>query len=1360
MHAISPNTPAVPSDRKRFKSRGTAAAVLVTGILSSGVLFITLRHKEREAVDDSFRRAVHNEVATFRRTIDSCFLVLESIQGFYAGSQSVERSEFHELVTPLLRHHSKLRALEWVPWVRDSDRARHEAQAARDGCASYRIADSSGERVRLRASRRDLYLPICYAEPAKPNEALLGVDLATSPEFLRVAHRSRDSGETLLTSSAILEREGVDPTLVHFLAPVYRNGAPRGTVEERREHLEGFVVAILAASDLVKESRGALAPIGVDVYLVNRSGAGGERLLAYHISRTRGPAASSVDPQQLGRSSELHHTEDLDLPGEKCSITCAAAPAFMEAEKTWQPWAGLACGLLLTVLLETYVVGAALRQARTEQFASRLAGTNRELQREMSDRKRLEEAMGVSERRHRLFAENVSEVIWTMDFSGRFTYASPSVRQLLGYLPEEFAQLTMGQVVAGSSLDLARKHLGEFVAAAAAGQRIGGGSLELELIRKERSIVWSGVTFSGMYDESGKMIAIQGVTRDISERKQAEVRQARLLRRFVAVNRLQEDLLQPAPLEAQFNKITATAVELLDLDFCRVWMVRPGDLCERGCVHAAAADARHACRRRDACLHLMASSGRYTHTDGGHRRVPIGNYKIGRIASGEDKKFLTNCVTTDPRVHDHAWAGQLGLVSFAGYKLHDAQAHPIGVLAMFAKHPISEEDDAFLSSLAETTSRVILRSREEEATRHAEQAARRENAKLSAMISGMEEGVVFADSNNVIVEINAYLCRFLGKPRSEILGKRIEEFHSGRALEGILRQIDRFRTDPGSDPFILQRRLGDAEVVLRVQPVYRDGQYDGVLLNVIDVSGLVEARRQAEAATRAKSEFLANMSHEIRTPLTALLGYTDLLMDPALSPSSRANHLAVVRRSGEHLLELINDILDLSKIEAGKLAMELQHCSVVSLVADVASLMRPHADQRGIQLAVDYPGEVPETILTDEARLRQSLVNLLGNAIKFTEQGEVRIVVTFLPAWRNGAAAVKFEVVDTGIGICREVLAGLFQPFTQGDSATARKFGGTGLGLAISRHLTELLGGELSAKSVPGQGSTFTLIVPTGDLRGVKMLQRPTEALQDAGSAPWRPVAENLRGIRILLAEDGFDNQELIRLVLRKAGAEVHIVANGRLAVEKAEAGSFDLILMDINMPEMDGYQATRILRDRGYRQPILALTANAMSGDKERCLAAGCNDHVAKPIDQARLIHLIAAHVGPVASEGRETPAPTQETPAGATGPVASQYAADPEMATILAGFVERLPGRVDAMRQTLARGEYEDLQRLAHNLKGSGGSYGYASLTEASRLLETAAKGRDEEGAAAALAEIAELCRAIHEGYVACVPAGETTP
>ena len=296
------------------------------------------------------------------------------------------------------------------------------------------------------------------------------------------------------------------------------------------------------------------------------------------------------------------------------------------------------------------------------------------------------------------------------------------------------------------------------------------------------------------------------------------------------------------------------------------------------------------------------------------------------------------------------------------------------------------------------------------------------------------------------------------------------------------------------------------------------------------------------------------MSHEIRTPMTAILGYAELLTDPTLSPSSRNNYATTICRSGEHLLALINDILDLSKIEAGKMSLDVGTCHLVPLLADVASIVRPRAQEHGVSFALEYPGEIPETILTDRARLRQAIINLVGNAVKFTERGSVRVVVSFLPDWREHQPAVRIDVIDTGIGIREEVIPHLFQPFQQGDASTSKKFGGTGLGLAISRHIADLLGGELTVASTWGKGSTFTLTVPTGNLESPRMLEHPAEVEIDGETQAWRIAGDDLKGLRILLAEDGYDNQELIQTILVRVGAEVETVDNGRDAVERARS--------------------------------------------------------------------------------------------------------------------------------------------------------------------------------------------------------------
>ncbi|MDZ7620383.1 MAG: PAS domain S-box protein, partial [Patescibacteria group bacterium] len=389
---------------------------------------------------------------------------------------------------------------------------------------------------------------------------------------------------------------------------------------------------------------------------------------------------------------------------------------------------------------------------------------------------------------------------------------------------------------------------------------------------------------------------------------------------------------------------------------------------------------------------------------------------------------------------------------------------------------------------------------------------------------------------------------------------------------------------------------------------------------------LERLRGMAEAASRSKSEFLANMSHEIRTPITAILGYADILIDESDGPTAR-DRAAVIKRNGEHLLGLINDILDLSKIEAGKMTAERTACSPRGIVAEVVSLMRVRAEEKQLTLHVDLADALPETILTDPLRLRQILVNLVGNAIKFTDRGEVHIAVRRTRG--DACDQLAFEIRDTGIGMSLEQMATLFQPFSQADTSAARKFGGTGLGLAISRRLAEALGGGIEVRSTPGEGSTFTVTIDPGPLHGVATVRQQDDG-QCAGEMPAEPSVEiDVRlPVRILLAEDGADNRRLLMLLLQKAGAEVTAVEDGLTAVEVAMASRyakrpFDLILMDMQMPVMDGYAATRLLREKNYFDPIVALTAHAMADDRQKCLDAGCDDYLTKPIDRKRLLQV-----------------------------------------------------------------------------------------------------------------------------------------
>ena len=405
---------------------------------------------------------------------------------------------------------------------------------------------------------------------------------------------------------------------------------------------------------------------------------------------------------------------------------------------------------------------------------------------------------------------------------------------------------------------------------------------------------------------------------------------------------------------------------------------------------------------------------------------------------------------------------------------------------------------------------------------------------------------------------------------------------------------------------------------------------------------LQEVNRVAESATRSKSEFLASMSHEIRTPMTAILGFADVLAGTPVTPD-QADAIQTIRRNGEHLLTLINEILDLSKIEAGKLTVETISVDPVELVEDVVSLMRLRAELKHLPLELTFDGPMPTTILTDPTRLRQILVNLVGNAIKFTETGSIRVRVRTRN--RDGETpSMEIQVTDSGLGISEQQMARLFQPFQQATTSTTRQYGGTGLGLAISRRLSEMLGGDLTASSSLGSGSTFTLVISTGPLAHVQMRESvPSGIARHASPQSELDTAVVTLNCRVLLAEDGPDNQRLICHLLRKAGATVDVVDNGQDALDRVLAptsgsrddtggqptGDFDIIVMDMQMPVMDGYEATRVLRAKGYSRPIIALTAYAMKDDEHKCLEAGCDAYLSKPVDRNTLIAVVAQLTG-----------------------------------------------------------------------------------------------------------------------------------
>ncbi|MDX1969688.1 MAG: ATP-binding protein [Planctomycetaceae bacterium] len=385
------------------------------------------------------------------------------------------------------------------------------------------------------------------------------------------------------------------------------------------------------------------------------------------------------------------------------------------------------------------------------------------------------------------------------------------------------------------------------------------------------------------------------------------------------------------------------------------------------------------------------------------------------------------------------------------------------------------------------------------------------------------------------------------------------------------------------------------------------------------VRDLTIARYSAESAARAKSEFLANMSHEIRTPMTAILGYIDMLQDPDVAAELRREAKESIHQNGEHLMEIINDMLDISQIEADKMTVEPVALPVRDTAESVVEMMRPRAAQQGLALDMRMVEPLPPTFVCDPVRFRQILVNLVGNAIKFTPQGTVNISVKWLEPF-TARGRLAFTVADTGIGMPDEVLRELFQPFVQADSRMTRKFGGTGLGLAISQRLAKLLGGEIQVTSTLGVGSTFTVEFPCPGEPAPRIFPQPGSETKAAAPQP----NGALGGMKILVVDDAADNRKLLCFHLQKAGAVYETAENGQEALEKianAADHPFDVVLMDMQMPVLDGYAATAQLRQRGDQTPVIAVTAHAMAGDREKCLQAGCSDYLTKPIQRDVLV-------------------------------------------------------------------------------------------------------------------------------------------
>jgi len=960
--------------------------------------------------------------------------------------------------------------------------------------------------------------------------------------------------------------------------------------------------------------------------------------------------------------------------------------------------------------------------------------------RDISEQNKILENLKQSEKRFQDIALSSADWIWETDKNWRYIFASGRVKQILGYEPEEILGKPPFDLMPKTEAERVRNLFQEV---AAAKKPIV--DLENWNLTRDGRLVCLLTNALPIFNDSSELVGYRGMDKDITERKRTETQILRQNLLLDSINRL---------LQKVFTK--ETDADLAELCLCLAEELTGSDYGFIGEINS---------QNNLDVISMSPPAWDACTIPKSNAPVLLKNMTIRGLWSEAIKCSETQIINT-PSSHPSRVGfppGHPALQTLLCVPLKHA-GNVIGVIVLANKElGYDRDDEKAMEALATAFVEALNRKR-------AEAAIHRETAKLSAIITGIDEGVVFADRNDRIIEINDYFLRLLGKNKPELLGKTLWDLPAGKPEEDLKKYVDIFKKESGAPPVEIQRTLGEKEVIFRIKPIHSNGQYEGLILNLVDVSELVRARKEALTASRVKSEFLANISHEIRTPMNGILGMTELALDTQLTPEQK-EYLGGIKSSAESLLSLINDILDFSKIEAKKLELESTVFSLEDLIFETLAPLSVQAHRSKLDLACEISPNLDFDLVGDPGRLRQILVNLVGNAIKFTEKGDVVVMVN--ESTRSGKDVVlHFTIADTGIGIPEEKQKVIFDVFAQADTSMTRKYGGTGLGLAISSQLVDLLGGKIWVESTVGKGSKFHFTARFGMLQGsderkiskpklifmnlplllvednascrrilkdlttgwgakVKEAESAYEAtvlleeakekkkpfplvLLDANlpghdsfiildyiknnpdiakaiivmmgttssridATPWlkvgisahlskpikpaelnnkiaevlglaatlpKPVEAEVpppeiteprvsqkqsrpKTYRILIAEDNLVNQKVAIYMLEKQGHSVMGVTNGEEALAALEKGNFELILMDVQMPKMDGYRATQLIRQKeketSLHIPIIAMTAHAMKGDREKCLRAGMDEYISKPLNVKQLADTIA---------------------------------------------------------------------------------------------------------------------------------------
>ena len=1259
----------------------SALVMLVAGLS----LTVYSLHVTRENLRDSALLAFNLYVDNLEAAVQTQFRQpLYGIRGAIGAqastraSSEMKRDNFRAYVMTrdIATEFPGIRGFGYIERVMRPDLARFEATEKNDKSPFFS--------VKTKGNSDDLYV-VKYLEPLAGNESAIGLDMGSEPVRREAVERAIASGAPSLSGALSLVQAGEKEPGFLYLVPVFPDGTTPDTPQTRRELLIGLFYSPLIASELLHNTL-AITHGDVDFEIFDGATASPESLVFSSPPAFDDPAKSRTPANFLNERS-FQDVRGLIIGGRLLTLRSGSSAGFDAERSTSTPLLVGAGGIALSLLLAFIVWLLLIGRARAENMAQSM---NADLGRLLSAQKANNEQLNraIRESQSLMEAIDLHSIVSISNPAGNIIYANDLFCITSGYSREEL----MGQNHRILKSDAQPAPFWDKM-----WKTISNGYVWRGVVcnrAKNGSLYWVDSVISPFFDDNGieKYISIRT---DITQARAAQLELANereRLNNIIIGTRtgtwewnVQTDALV---INERWADIIGYALPELSPVSVAVWFEKchPDDL-----KTAEALLARHI----EGALGYYECEIRMRHRDGHWVWI-------------QDRGKVTSW-TADGKPE---WMSGTHL-DISAQKLAAAE---------------TARTTAMLQSVLDAASEVaVITTGLDRTITLFNTGAERMLGYTAAEVVGIHSTALFADPDEIKTRALEMTLE-LGTPVAEA-DVIIHESMLGKKSEWtqVRKNGSRFLAALVITP------LTDA-----------NGMRTGYLGISHDISTekdyenwLQTAMQAAEAATTAKSQFLANMSHEIRTPMNAILGMLKLLQNTELTPR-QLDYASKTEGAAKSLLGLLNDILDFSKMDAAKMELDLQPFRVDRLIRDLSVIVSANVDNKPVSLRFDIDPAAPQALVGDAMRLQQVLINLSGNAIKFTEKGEVVIQIRQL-ARTDADTTLRFSVKDSGIGIAADKLAHIFTGFSQAEASTTRRFGGTGLGLSISRQLVTLMGGELAVDSVLGQGSTFyfTLTLPATELAAdekEQVIKVPTV------------TQRRLEGMRLLVVEDNMINQQVAEELLSNEGALIEIAANGQLGVAAVAAANppFDAVLMDLQMPVMDGFEATRAIRtELGLTQlPIIAMTANAMASDREACLAAGMNDHVGKPFNLPQLIKLLQTITHSTAGAPVVTPVQGPVTPTAAT------VTATPEGIDVV-GALERLGGNTDLYARILQEylseiarlpdqldlllrnSDLAGAARLLHTLKGLSATVGASPLATVAREAESLVKGVNAEAA-----------------------------